>query len=236
MARASEREQEVEKVRVTQVIQVRLEEEAHQEEKTVHITDHTANPSIKILALIQNQITRVNPAGNLQTDPIVDVMTEPQVVHQIVRLADRKEVLVARVTADHFVNVRRDLQKDQGTVHSGDQKDHQENPVTDLIAVIQKDHQKVLVTVLSEDQKDHQETLMRGHIVVVQRDQLKDQVIVHTERQKDHQETHVTADHFVSVPKEQLKDQETVHTERQKDQQKVPAIVHTEKRKEHPER
>ena len=116
MARASEREQEVAKVRVTQVIQVRLEVEAQQEEKTDHITDHTANPSIKIHALLQNQIIKVNHMGNQQTGPIVDVMKDPLVDHQIVPLANQKEAQVAHVTAGHIEIVRKDQQKDRETV------------------------------------------------------------------------------------------------------------------------
>ena len=157
MARALEREQEVGKVRVTQVIQDRLEGEAQQEEKTDHLTDHTANPSIKIHALLQNQIIKVNHAGNQQTGPIVDVMKDPLVGHQIVPLADQKEARVAHMKAGHFVIVRRDHQKDPETVQSGDQKNHPENPTKGPIVVVQKDHPKVQEIVHSRDQKEHPE-------------------------------------------------------------------------------
>jgi hypothetical protein len=189
MARASEREQEVEKVRVTLVIQVRLEVEAQQEEKTDHITDHTANPSIKIHALLQNQIIKVNHAGNQQTSPIVDVMKDPLVGHQTVPLADQKEAQVAHMKAGHFVIVRRDHQKDPETVHSGDQKDQQEIPVKDPIVVVRKDLQKVQEIVHTTDQKEVQVAhATAGHFVIVRKDQQKAREIDHSRDQKEHPE------------------------------------------------
>jgi hypothetical protein len=215
MARASKREQEVEEVRVMQVTQGRLEVQAPEEEKTVPTTDHTANPLKKGHAPLLNQIILVKQTVNQETDHIVDEMKDHQVVHQIVRLADQKEVQEIPMK-DPIAVVQRDPHQNQEIVHSGDQRDLQEIQTKDLIAVVQRDHHQNQEIAHSGDQRDLQEIQTKDHIVVDQKDPHPNLEIVLSEDQKDLQEIPMK-DPIAVVPKDPRQNQEIVHSEEQSD-------------------
>ena len=162
MARASEREQKVGKVMAIQVIQDRLEGEAHQEEKTDLLTDHMASHMIKMQDLILNLIIPENLIAVQETGLIADVMKDHQVVHQIVHLAGRRD----HQETDPIVDVMKDLHQNQEIVHTKEQNVVQEILQKDHIVVVQRDHHQNQVIVLSEEPRDHHRTLTKAKSAV----------------------------------------------------------------------
>jgi hypothetical protein len=182
MARASEREQKVGKVMAIQVIQDRLEEEAHQEEKTDLLTDHMGSHMIKMQDLILNLIIPENPIAVQETDLIADVMKDHQVVHQIVPLAGRRD----HQETDPIVDVMKDLHQNQEIVLTKEQNVVQEIQPKDHIVVVQRDLHQNQEIVHTKEQNVVQEIQPKDHIMVVQRDHHQNQVIVLSEELRDH--------------------------------------------------
>jgi hypothetical protein len=181
MARASKKEQEVGRVMAMQVIQDRLEVEAHQEEKTDPLTDHMVNLLKKEQDLFQNQIIQGNPIANQAQDLIVDAMKGLQVVHQIVPLAGRRD----HQETDPIVDAMKDLHRNQEIVHTKELKEVQAIQQKDPIVVVQKDLLQNQEIVHTKEPKEVQAIQQKDPFVVVQRDLLQNQEIVHTKKQKD---------------------------------------------------
>jgi len=221
MARASEREQKVGKVMAIQVIQDRLEGEAHQEEKTDLLTDHMGSHMIKMQDLILNLIIPENLIAVQQTDLIADVMKDLPVVHQIVLLVGRRD----HQETDPIVDVMKDLHQNQVIVLTKEQKEVQEIQLKDHIVVVQRDHHQNQVIVLTKEQNVVQEIQPKDHIAVIQRDLLQNQEIVHTKEQKEVLETQ-PKDHIVAVQRDHLQNQEIVHTKEQNAVQEIQPKDH----------
>ena len=212
MARASEREQKVGKVMAIQVIQDRLEGEAHQEEKTDLLTDHMASHMIKMQDLILNLIIPENLIAVQETGLIADVMKDHQVVHQIVHLAGRRD----HQETDPIVDVMKDLHQNQEIVHTKEQNVVREILQKDHIVVVQKDHHQNQEIVHTKEQNVVREILQKDHIVVVQRDHHQNQEIVHTKEQNVVQEI-LQKDHIVVVQRDHHQNQVIVLSEEPRD-------------------
>jgi len=199
-------------VMAMQVIQDRLEVEAHQEEKTDPLTDHTTNHLKKEQDLFQNQIIQGTLTANQAQDLIADVMNDLQVVHQIVPLAGRRD----HQGTDLIVDVMKDLHQNQEIVHTKEPKEVQAILPKDPIVVVQRDRHQNQEIVHTKEPKEVQAILQKDHIVVIQRDHHQNQEIVHTKKPKEVQAI-LQKDPIVVAQRDRLQNQEIVLSEEQRD-------------------